>query len=652
MDKLDYLRRIVNESLADITGNRKPQQQPVQQPLQQETPVQAPEKPAQEEKPKKTYFLHLNCVLSKNQVGTEYFTMKVGLLAEEDARALADDQIRVVTANTGFVKNMKTGNFVTQGKGKFDMRKPLKGYFLQFPSVELENGRDGLRNSLIRWLKQNPMFSETIDKLANSNNAIYKFGPKKEEGEADQTQILTPETARDCKNYLSTEMYTNTIDAPTREYNEIIKKEIDDLKGEIYQLFVSGDIASAMEKTGYLLRKIDAKYGHQLAPKNVMAITAHATAAGLTPNSPNWPTFVRSRVAWRRMGFLVCDDPQLAQYNLQGYPRDPMMEYPMDAATTARATASSLKAGANLIGQNGLPLRNKQGVLTQIGDKAKIETAPVTGGVHGLGYDKTDVVPMPGTITWAEWHAAPGLINNLLGELNDPALEEQEKREEEYNQKKAELDDLMRNDPEAEDKINAANAEDRQAIEYNEAIKSLVEDNKLQVKVAQSGNNVKDYVSNIRSLTNVYAAKMGFTKSKENIANGALVCIVHLSVGKEYISNYITNLNGVTSLFSGAEGKKEFTDGVWSITFGIINEINKYLRDNAREKDKVVTAGVVNEETVGGGVSPIKVPTKDDIADILGIDFNDSENILSESKLKAAYYNLLDRMNNLYSDND
>lgn len=402
-----------------------------------------------------------------------------------------------------------------------------------------------------KWI-DNVLEKNVISKLAQSQNAMYdKFVLER-----------LPELAK-----------VSLQDVPTDEEYRNAEASLAEIEEKIFEALHSGDFSSVQELMDVRAKLQSRIYGHQLSHKNAIMIISQALKAGLTPSSPNWPTFVRSAYVWEN------------EFKCHVVP-NPKMRYIITSVYHGR---SSSKAS---IDRN---LKNKLGFDkgiddvkddTQIMDKAKM-----VGGIYDLGvaYDITDVEPNSGTLNdfLDKFYGQRGLKNNLNGALTDAALKDSEAYQEAVKQEKEQNGQQL--DPEKEKLFK----QEGEIQVYNDCLLDFAVKKGIRKTWQNTGNPANDYIANVRLLADDYVVRAKYGANPTNraaITTMITVGVVSITIGPQYVAQAYGKHYVQVVFDSISEARDVVTSIVRSIYNGIISMFDSKYNTQQQQKQQAMVA--------------------------------------------------------------
>lgn len=414
-----------------------------------------------------------------------------------------------------------------------------------------------------KWVKF--MFPKIQEFLKTSSNAIY------------------PNVDKLTDSIL--EMYHS---APTEESMERMKLSLQELMDSVYKALSENRWDDAM---GYYKQAINLTarlYGHQLSPDNVRAIEAQARKAGIDPGDRGaatnsywddgtekfWPTFVRSAKSWREdFGRTVKDEPKMQYIIMSGSRSGNSPGY------VQRKLASQ---GYGSMGDVSLQQRD----ILMHNDLYHM--------YRGAVYDISDT---EGT---NDFFNAPGLLNNLTGDLTDAAKADDAVWMEKLKELKEKGEE---SDMGEKDRMRALSTtlEGRAQI-FMEAIKRLAEVDRtkggwkgIDFKISNSNDVVRDFFKTIESLANAKIVKSGW-KNQANVdklVKMVTAAVGFCTLGGDAVVDYGYNLSDTAGMFADKdECSASFLSVVDSIITVLNAETDRYDSEIEREENtKAVNEG-------------------------------------------------------------
>ena len=414
-----------------------------------------------------------------------------------------------------------------------------------------------------KWVKF--MFPKIQDFLKTSSNAVYPNADKLSD------TVL--------------ELYHS---APTEESMERMKVSLQELMDSVYKALSENRWDDAMNYYKQAINLTARMYGHQLSPDNVRAIEAQAKKAGIDPGDRGaatnsywddgaekfWPTFVRSAKSWREdFGRTVKDEPKMQYVIISGN----------------RSNNSSGYVQRKLASQGYDSLRD---VSSQQRDV--IKHSDLFHMYKGAVYDISD------TEGPNDFFNAPGLLNNLTGDLTDAAKADDAV----WMQKLKELKEKGEEENMSEkDRIRAlSNTLEGRAQIFMEAVKRLAETDRtrggwkgIDFRISETNDIVGDFLKTIESLAKAKIAKSGW-KNPSNIdmlAKMVTAAVGLCTIGGDAVVNYGYNLSNTAGMFNDKdECSASFLTVVDNIIMVLNAETDRYDADVERdENEKAVNEG-------------------------------------------------------------
>ena len=480
----------------------------------------------------------------------------------------------------------------------------------------------------------------------------------------DGAVVLRPDNRDLAARYFISSLVGEIRDKSAVEVLSTKNIDFDKIVERLREAFMDGTFRDALKNYGRNFRWIDKQYGIKLSPRNVRQIIATAIAYGLTPQSPNWPTFVRSRETWRRLGFYVCDDPNLPN------PREPL-QYPYDVAIPNQKKSNRLiNQGLKQMGHDSLTYKDVSSAnaeLTQLADAAYRFAAGFSKGYHGVGYDISDVVEIPGSNVASEFKQKMGLKNNLTGELNQSAVDYNDQKKTEFDQNMAKFKKDAENDPSLIAAAKKAESDKKTAEMLNKALeiisKNLSGENSpiKPFKIVKTMDEVDNFIMTVRNWAKSVVDTYHLAKTAKETSD-LVTCAICLQagIGEERVSGVIGDLGRAYGLLASNDSDKaDFVGYIISAEEAMASELDEVLvwlerneRKNSEEEEPAEAGSVVNEEAemlneyrflknISGSELVAKLIS---IAREKGFDDNE---MLNESSLTKSYKNMLKRMNSL-----
>lgn len=563
------------------------------------------------------------------------------------------------------------------------------GYSFVFNNIVVGGDEENPMMKLKQWTLTkssdggDPPFFKFLKILANSQTCNYyvDLAGTGVKGDGNDGAVVMD----DSNLTLAAKMFISTMagDIRDKESSKVMSaKNIDFTKilERLRQAFMDGTFQDALKNYGHNFTWVEKKYGLQLSPRNRKQIIATAIANGLTPQSPNWPSFVRSRQTWRRLGFYVCDDPEcLTDANgnpvidpKTGKPRElrEAIMYPYDVAIPDKRKSNRLiNQGLRQMGHQDLTARDVRvngAELTQLADTAWRMAAGIDKGLHGIGYDISDVVEIPGSNMGQKFLDTMGLKNNLTGELNKSAEEYNDEKKGEFEKNLEKFKKDAETNPELMDKAKKLESDKVSAVLYNKALEAINE------KLSQPGSQIKPFkvVKTMDEIDNFIMTVRNWAQSVvdqkkiakyANVVADLVTCAlcIQAGIGEQRINN-IGDLAGAYSMLSSRNTQDEmFVDYVISTEDAMAEELDNMLTKITREEAKNANsqAQMVQPATVGvnEGVEQLnefrflKNMSKDEILNRLRklVGVKEGAEVVSECKLTEAYLDMTRRMNSL-----
>lgn len=413
-----------------------------------------------------------------------------------------------------------------------------------------------------KWVKF--MFPKIQEFLKTSSNAIYPNVDKLSDS------IL--------------EMYHST---PTEESMERMKLSLQELMDSVYKALSENRWDDAM---GYYKQAINLTarmYGHQLSPENVRAIEAQAKKAGIDPNDRGaatnsywddgtekfWPTFVRSAKSWREdFGRTVKDEPKMQYIILSGNRSGSSPGY------VQRKLASQ---GYNSLGD----VSSQQKDILMHNDLYQM--------YKGAVYDISD------TEGPNDFFDAPGLLNNLTGDLTDTAKADDAAWMEKLKELKRQSEGENMSE---KDRIRALSATlEGKAQIFMEAIGRLAETDRskggwkgIDFKIAKSNDVVTDFLKTIESVAKAKIIKSGW-KNQANVdklTKMVTAAVGFCTIGGDAVVDCGYNLSDTAGMFAN---KDECSASFLSVVDSIITVLNAETDRYDSEVESAENANAVKE---------------------------------------------------------
>lgn len=344
-------------------------------------------------------------------------------------------------------------------------------------------------------------------------------------------------------------------DCPSQAEIRQMETSIENLKKEIYNAVQDGRFDDAMKMYNYTIELRARVYGHQLSPENAKAIQAQAEAAGITPNDKGpdkyWPTFCRSEKTWNGWGRRIVAEPK--------------MRYVVRTVYGAQKNRDVV-GGLQRMGWSNASTGNLSDFGQQQLDKATMGSGGKSG--YGIMYDISDTEPMPGTVD--DFASKIGLINNLQGELNAPAI--QKEKELLAADDKAKTDALANADAEKQKQLLQIQDDEGKAGVFLKALENI-QDNDVKVVPDDSSKSVLDNYLN--TLVKVADEKVKKQKWSNDVDTRLMALMIAAGVSCKTVG--AKRIQALHPDFSAARFKDEgqFSTTVWPIMCGLINKINK-----------------------------------------------------------------------------
>lgn len=393
-----------------------------------------------------------------------------------------------------------------------------------------------------KWLRMVLPKIQTV--LENSNNTIYQ-------------------NLNDFQNRVMDAVY----DAPSQVTTERAQKSIKELEDAIYKAIKENRMDDAMAIYKKAISLIAREYGHQLSPNNVRQIYAQAEAAGITPSDKGaatnsywpdgsekfWPTFVRSRKAWReQFGRTVKDEPK--------------MQYAMNTVYSVKADAATIDKRLKSQGFNSLSDASLQ-------QREKLKNGGIGSGFKGVGYDISDTEG-PG-----DFFLSPGLLNNLDGTLTDAAIVDNEEWLKKIQDLKAQNDQLQLSD--SDKRKERASSEEGQAEIFLDVMKKLMEKPKyeggwseLGASIQDGGDPITSYLLTVQDVAKKRLIANGWNNkvNVDKIAQMVTAAVSLSTIGKSKIDSLGYDFSNVSVLFNSFEDCKS---SVLSVSDSILSALHK-----------------------------------------------------------------------------
>ena len=360
-------------------------------------------------------------------------------------------------------------------------------------------------------------------------------------------------------------------DCPSEAELRRMEESVDNLKKEIYKAVQEGRFNDAMKIYNYSISLRARVYGHQLSPENAKAIQAQAEAAGLTPNDKGpdkfWPTFCRSEKTWNDWGRQIVDQPR--------------MRYVVWSVYGSQKN-KDVVGGLQRMGWSDASTGNLKNFGQQQIDKASMGS----GGRQGKGimYDISDTEPMPGTID--DFADKIGLVNNINGVLNAPALAKE--KELLAKDEKDKADALANADAEKQKQLKQIQDDEGKAEVFIEALAKTESDSKTPIAMDDSSKSPLD--NYINSLIRVAEGKIRQQKWSNDVDIRLMSLMIAAGVASKTVG--ASRIQALHPDFSAARFKDEgqFNTTVWPIMCGMINKLNKAVDDIYRQKNMATDA--------------------------------------------------------------
>jgi hypothetical protein len=402
-----------------------------------------------------------------------------------------------------------------------------------------------------KWLRMVLPKIQTV--LENSNNTIYQ-------------------NLNDFQNKVMDAVY----DAPSQVTTERAQKSIKELEEAIYKAIKENRMDDALAIYKKAITLIAREYGHQLSPNNVKSIYAQAEAAGISPSDKGaatnsywpdgtekfWPTFVRSRKAWREnFGRTVKDEPK--------------MQYAMNTVNGVKADAATIdkrlkSQGFNSIGDASLQQREK------------LKSGGFGNGFKGVGYDYSDTEG-PG-----DFFLSPGLLNNLDGTLTDAAIIDNDTWLKKIQDLKSQDSQFQLSDNDK--RKERASSEEGQAEIFIEAMEKLSQIPRYEggwkemgISIQKGGDPVTSYLLTVQDVAKKRLEINGWNNkvNVDKIAQMVTAAVALSTVGQSKVKNLGYDFSNVGSIFSSFEDCKSTVLGV---SDHILSSLHKMT---SKEKDEV-----------------------------------------------------------------
>ena len=380
---------------------------------------------------------------------------------------------------------------------------------------------------------------------------------------------LTNSTRADYQNLdnLQKDALRSYNDCPSEAELRRMEESVDNLKKEIYKAVQEGRFEDAMKIYNYSIELRARVYGHQLSPENAKAIQAQAEAAGLTPNDKGpdkfWPTFCRSEKTWNDWGRQVIDEPR--------------MRYVVWSVYGSQKN-KDVVGGLHRMGWSDANTGN----LKDFG-KQQIDVAQMgSGGRQGKGimYDISDTEPMPGTLD--DFATKIGLINNISGILNAPAIEKEKELLASDEKNKADM--IANADAEKQKQLKQIQSDEGKAEVFLEAL-AKIETDSSNNPVPMDDTSKSPLDNYINSLINVARERVKSQKWSNDVDIRLMSLMIAAGVASKTVG--ASRIKALHPDFSAARFKDEgqFSTTVWPIMCSMINKLNKSVDDIYKSKN-------------------------------------------------------------------
>ena len=388
------------------------------------------------------------------------------------------------------------------------------------------------------------------------------------------------ENSINCK-YLNLNDFQNRVmdavyDAPSQVTTERAQKSIKELEEAIYKAIKENRMDDALAIYKKAITLIAREYGHQLSPNNVKSIYAQAEAAGISPSDKGaatnsywpdgtekfWPTFVRSRKAWREnFGRTVKDEPK--------------MQYAMNTVNGVKADAATIDKRLKSQGFKSMGDASLQ-------QREKLKSGGFGNGFKGVGYDYSDTEG-PG-----DFFLSPGLLNNLDGTLTDAAVIDNDAWLKKIQDLKSQDSQFQLSDNDK--RKERASSEDGQAEIFIEAMEKLAQIPRYEggwkemgVSIQKGGDPVTSYLLTVQDVAKKRLEINGWNNkvNVDKIAQMVTAAVALSTVGQSKVKNLGYDFSNVGTIFSSFEDCKSTVLGV---SDHILSSLHKMT---SKEKDEV-----------------------------------------------------------------